>query len=207
METEVMARFPVPVIATALKRPSSGDQQTPYQPLSAALVRVDQVTPSGEVMTRLPVPPSLTAQNNPSSADQHRPCQVLSAALVREVQVTPSTDVMTRLPVPVTATAQKRPNSADQQTDCQSLSSPKARGASEVPAAIGELAEVIVSDSPATIDAAQYFTPRPILSLGSVLAGDVDGRVSGDQVTLYCSHGLTGSEVILAAHLLASTQP
>ena len=84
---------------------------------------------------------------------------------------------------------------------------PKARGASEVPAAIGELAEVIVSDSPATIDAAQYFTPRPILSLGSVLAGDVEGRVSRDQVTLYCSHGLTGSEVMLAARLLASVQP
>jgi len=80
---------------------------------------------------------------------------------------------------------------------------PKSRGASEMPAAIGERADVIVSDSPATIDAAQYFTQRPMLSLGSILAGDVDGRVSSDQVTLYCSQGLTGSEVMLAAHLLA----
>lgn len=66
METEVIARLPVPVLAAAANRPSSGDQQTPYQPLSAALERADQMMPSGEVMIRLPVPESLTAQNRPS---------------------------------------------------------------------------------------------------------------------------------------------
>ena len=82
IETEVIARLPVPVLAVAAKRPSSADQQTAYQPLSAALERVDQLTPSGDVMTRLPVPVTDTAHKSPSSGDQQTPCQLLSATLV-----------------------------------------------------------------------------------------------------------------------------
>ena len=47
-----------------------GDQQGDTQLLSAALVRVVQVTPSGDVITRLPVPVLATAQNRPISGDQ-----------------------------------------------------------------------------------------------------------------------------------------
>ena len=71
---------------TAQNSPSSGDQQTDSQLLSAALVRMVQLTPSGEVMTRLPVPLMETAQNSPSSGDQQTDSQPLSAALVRMVQ-------------------------------------------------------------------------------------------------------------------------
>ena len=53
---EVMTRLPVPVQATATKRPRSGDQHTLYQLLSTADVLAVQVIPSGEVITLLPVP-------------------------------------------------------------------------------------------------------------------------------------------------------
>lgn len=66
METDVIARLPVPVLAMAQNRPSSADQQAAYQPFSAGLVRIDQLTASGEVIMRLPVPESLTAQKRPS---------------------------------------------------------------------------------------------------------------------------------------------
>ena len=82
-----MTRVPVPLIATAQNSDNSGDQQTEYQLLSAALVRAVHVTPSGLVITRLPTPEYATAQNSDNSGDQQTERQLLSAALVRAVQV------------------------------------------------------------------------------------------------------------------------
>ena len=82
-----MTQLPVPLYATAQNKPSSGAQQTLIHALSAALVRVVHVMPSGLVMTRLPVPLSATAQNKPSSGAQQTLYHVLSAALVELIQL------------------------------------------------------------------------------------------------------------------------
>ena len=82
----VITRLPLPLFETATNRPTSADQHTDSQLLSAALVRMVQVIPSGLVITRLPLPLSATATNRPTSADQHTDSQLLSAALVRMVQ-------------------------------------------------------------------------------------------------------------------------
>jgi hypothetical protein len=119
---EVITRFAVPLLDTAQKSPSSGDQQTLRQLLLVGLVRTVQVMPSSDVIMRLPVPEILTAKKSPSSGDQQTLRQLLSTALVRVVQVMPSGDVITRLPDPVDATAQKSPSSGDQQTEFQLLS-------------------------------------------------------------------------------------
>jgi hypothetical protein len=79
---EVITRLPVPVSATAAKRNRLGDQQTDFQPLSAALVRAVQVFPSGLVITRLPVPEAATATKILRDGDQQTSSHALSAALV-----------------------------------------------------------------------------------------------------------------------------
>lgn len=94
-----------------------GTAITPAQALSAALVLIVHVVPSGEVITRLPVPLLATATNKLRSEDQQTDCQALSAALVRVVQFTPSGEVITRVPVPDEATATN--TEPLEVTDCQ----------------------------------------------------------------------------------------
>ena len=71
----IITRLPVPVLATATSRPSSGAQQIEVQLLSAGVWRRVQLRPSGEVITRWPVPLSLTATNSPSAAAQQSATQ------------------------------------------------------------------------------------------------------------------------------------
>jgi hypothetical protein len=71
----VITRLPVPLLATATNRPSSGAQQTQVQLLLAGVWRRLQLRPSAEVITRFPIPLSLTATNSPSSAAQQSATQ------------------------------------------------------------------------------------------------------------------------------------
>jgi alanine dehydrogenase len=82
---------------------------------------------------------------------------------------------------------------------------PKLADAAEIPAELADAADVLVSDSPqqAASYGKPFFTERELMHLGAVVAGDRPGRTSEDDVTLYCSTGLAGSEVVLAAALLA----
>lgn len=85
---------------------------------------------------------------------------------------------------------------------------PKQQARAEFDAALAEQAEVIVTDSVAQ---ARAYQPPFVLegtrhmdritSLGSVLDGRCDGRTRSDQVTLFCSVGLAGTEVYLLAML------
>src|SRR5690606_28871384 len=65
-----ITRVLVPVIETAAKSPSSGDQQTDTQLLLEAPVRVVQVSPSGEVRTHEVSPVIATATKSLLSGDQ-----------------------------------------------------------------------------------------------------------------------------------------
>ena len=86
---------------------------------------------------------------------------------------------------------------------------PKFRDSSELPSALYERANVLVTDAPAQLaDYGDRFlvagTPdaERVVSLGEVISGDSEGRTGDDQVTLFCSLGLAGTEVALADWLL-----
>lgn len=80
----------------------------------------------------------------------------------------------------------------------------KARGRHEAPVELGTSARVVVSDSPAQARAMPqpFFLDRSLESLGSVMAGERPGRQDADDITLYCSTGLAGSEVVVARSIL-----
>lgn len=85
---------------------------------------------------------------------------------------------------------------------------PKTAGAHECPAELADRAGVILTDSPAQLDS----SPDPLFlsaaagqrigDLGAVVAGAGQRRESSDQITLFLSVGLAGTEVAVAAELL-----
>lgn len=85
---------------------------------------------------------------------------------------------------------------------------PKLASAHETPSELAESADVFVSDAPEQASAygTPFFTRRALTHLGAVIAGDHPGRTSENDITLYCSTGLAGSEVILAETLLATVK-
>lgn len=87
---------------------------------------------------------------------------------------------------------------------------PKLAGAHETPLPLVARATVVTCDSPS--QAAAYAEPfftglTPLVSLADVLLGHAPGRRTRDDITLHCSVGLAGSEVLLAQHLAARTRP
>jgi ornithine cyclodeaminase len=79
----------------------------------------------------------------------------------------------------------------------------------ELPINLGARASVIATDSLdqiAAMNPAFFLSGTEagtrILSLPSILAGKQKGRISESDVTLFCSGGLAGTEVLLAAELL-----
>ncbi|MFF7969669.1 ornithine cyclodeaminase family protein [Streptomyces sp. NPDC007903] len=82
---------------------------------------------------------------------------------------------------------------------------PKTVSRHEVPAALAHHASVVLTDSRA--QAAGYPEPHifavdAMVDLGAVLAGAVDVRTGPDQITVFSSVGLAGTEVALAAALV-----
>jgi ornithine cyclodeaminase len=74
----------------------------------------------------------------------------------------------------------------------------------EIPAALAERADVIFTDSRAQVASGPGDPLIPadrMLELGSVLAGAADARTSPEQITLFCSVGLAGTEVAVAEAL------
>ncbi|MFI0850355.1 ornithine cyclodeaminase family protein [Streptomyces sp. NPDC021098] len=90
---------------------------------------------------------------------------------------------------------------------------PKTVSRHEVPAALADRAGALLTDSLA--QAAGYSEPHVLpadrmVDLGAVLAGATTGRTSPDQITIFCSVGLAGTEVAVAAALWEAarqTQP
>ncbi|WP_079175006.1 ornithine cyclodeaminase family protein [Streptomyces malaysiense] len=81
---------------------------------------------------------------------------------------------------------------------------PKTVSRHEVPAALADRADVLITDSLA--QAAGYTEPHifpahRMIDLGAVLAGAATGRTSPDEITVFCSVGLAGTEVAVAAAL------
>jgi ornithine cyclodeaminase len=80
---------------------------------------------------------------------------------------------------------------------------PKTRSAHETPPELVDTAAVVVSDSPvqAAGYAESFFTERELQPLGAIIGG-LEGRRTPDDITVYCSTGLAGSEVAVAMALL-----
>ena len=81
---------------------------------------------------------------------------------------------------------------------------PKLRGASELPPELASVAAIVASDSPAQAAAYgnPFFTGRRLAHLGGIIDGELPGRISEGQITLFCSTGLAGADVLLADHVL-----
>ncbi|MFI6895206.1 MULTISPECIES: ornithine cyclodeaminase family protein [unclassified Streptomyces] len=81
---------------------------------------------------------------------------------------------------------------------------PKTISRHEVPEALADRADVLFTDSPA--QATAYSEPHilPVdrmIALGAILSGTATGRTSPEQITVFCSVGLAGTEVAVAAAL------
>lgn len=84
---------------------------------------------------------------------------------------------------------------------------PKGADEGECPLALVAGADRLVSDSPAQLLAMEgadrpWTGGREAVSLGAILVGADAGRVSRDDITLYASVGLSGTEVLLARRVL-----
>jgi alanine dehydrogenase len=81
---------------------------------------------------------------------------------------------------------------------------PKTVSGHEAPRDLADRAVLVATDSPA--QAAAYgeplFTGRPLVHLGGIVSEALPGRTSPDDITLYVSTGLAGSEVVTAVAML-----
>lgn len=81
---------------------------------------------------------------------------------------------------------------------------PKSVSRHEVPAALAERADVIITDSVVQLTGypePHLFAERRVTGLGAALAGAAAGRSGEEQITVFCSVGLAGTEVAVAGAL------
>ena len=86
---------------------------------------------------------------------------------------------------------------------------PKSHASHETPLALLDAAAVVTCDSPAQAVAYPdpFFTdPKSLVCLGEAVLGEVPGRRSVEDITVHCSVGLAGSEVLSASRLLAAAR-
>lgn len=81
---------------------------------------------------------------------------------------------------------------------------PKAQSGHETPPGLADAAALVASDAPdqAAAYSEPFFTARPLTHLGRLVAEPADAARGEGDITLHCSTGLGGSEVVLAAALL-----
>lgn len=85
---------------------------------------------------------------------------------------------------------------------------PKLKRGHEVPFEAAARSQVIATDSLEQVDAFNTFflAGRPerarIAELSDIVTGKREGRVNQDAITLFCSVGLAGTEVVLANEVL-----
>jgi ornithine cyclodeaminase len=84
---------------------------------------------------------------------------------------------------------------------------PKIKGRHELGLDVADRAGLIATDSPAQIAALDFFLDgtdhgRRMVDLADIVTGRHPGRTSDDMITLFCSAGLAGTEVLVADALL-----
>lgn len=90
---------------------------------------------------------------------------------------------------------------------------PKFAGSHELPIELAQRSRVIATDSLQQLNALQkphFLAGSPdgerILELSEIVAGNQQGRLSAADVTLFCSVGLSGTEVVVADEALRLTE-
>jgi ornithine cyclodeaminase len=81
---------------------------------------------------------------------------------------------------------------------------PRTTSRHELPVELLERAHVVLTDSPvqeAAYGEPNIFPPDRMVHLGAALAGAVPARTGSDDITVFCSAGLAGTEVAVAAAL------
>lgn len=83
---------------------------------------------------------------------------------------------------------------------------PKFVDAHELPVSVGEAADLVVTDSLPQVEAypRPFFLDVPMVELAGIVAGNRPGRVRPEDLTLFCSVGLAGTEVVVADRLLGA---
>lgn len=131
---------------------------------------------------------------------------------VQAAAVTTAREALTGADIVILATKATRPVIAaeDVQPGTHVVTvGPKRIDGHETPVEVAQRAAVISCDSPA--QARAYDTPfftgsLPLTDLGAILAGAAPGRRRHDDITLHCSVGLAGTEVLLAQRLFETIQ-
>ncbi|MDH6117273.1 ornithine cyclodeaminase family protein [Kitasatospora sp. GAS204B] len=72
----------------------------------------------------------------------------------------------------------------------------------EIPPDLRSRADAVCTDSRAQLAADSLFDQRRVVELGEVVAGAHPGRTAADELTVFCSVGLAGTEVAVAAALV-----
>ncbi len=149
---------------------------------------------------------------SPTAARRRAFAREMAERLGVEIKpVTSSQKAVQGADVVITATTATRPLfDAEWLKDGAHVSTlgPKAKGSHEVPIELADRAALIATDSLAQVDAypKRFFlenTHRPrMVELSDILAERVLGRTDEDQLTLFCSVGLAGTEVVLADEML-----
>jgi ornithine cyclodeaminase len=124
-----------------------------------------------------------------------------AGAAVREADIV---ILATRSTTPVIAAEDVRPG-----THVTTIG-PKTVDGHETPLELVEAAAVVACDSPAQAVAygRPFFTgSAQLISLADVLLGKHHGRQHNEDITLYCSAGLAGSEVVIAERMLVDSRP
>jgi ornithine cyclodeaminase len=90
---------------------------------------------------------------------------------------------------------------------------PRVKNRSEVGVDVVERASLIATDSPEQIAALgdPYFLTgtagmERLVDLADIVAGRASGRQNRDEISLFCSVGLAGTEVMVAAAILAAAK-
>lgn len=90
---------------------------------------------------------------------------------------------------------------------------PRGRSGAEIGLDVVERADPIATDSPEQIAALTdpfFLTGSPAMArmvdLADIVAGRAAGRSKGDEISLFCSVGLAGTEIMVAAALLAAAK-
>jgi ornithine cyclodeaminase len=81
---------------------------------------------------------------------------------------------------------------------------PKTLSNHEIPLDLLDRIQIVVTDSLVQVHGSpepSALSTRRMVELGAILVGAVPGRTDPEQITLFCSVGLAGTEVILAADL------
>lgn len=146
---------------------------------------------------------------SPTRENRERFAEEMGSKLGLDVEaVSSSQEAVRRVDVLITATTSREPvfdpDWIEPGVHINTVG-PKFVDANEIDPAVAEASDVIATDSLAQVDGyhhAFFLADTPsrgdLVELGDLVSGETPGREQDDEVTLFCSVGLAGTEVVIA---------